>query len=109
MRWPADIRTYRSATEVTVHTFARKPTLTYVACESRSLRGLFEHEMYVGAGAGAEGANSNRRTLPFAAGGWNKDSSDRLLIAQSRTEGHVLATRDRLMALYDEPFVRVFV
>ena len=42
-------------------------------------------------------------------GDLHKDPFDRLLIAQSKTENLVFATHDRLLALYDEPTVRVFV
>ena len=41
-------------------------------------------------------------------GDLHKDPFDRLLIAQAKTERLTLATRDRLLALYGEPFVSVF-
>lgn len=42
-------------------------------------------------------------------GDLHKDPFDRLLIAQAKMEGLVLATHDRLLALYDEPSVTVCV
>ena len=41
-------------------------------------------------------------------GDLHKDPFDRLLIAQAKTERLTFATRDRLLALYDEPLVSVF-
>jgi len=37
----------------------------------------------------------------------HKDPFDRLLVAQARTEGLVLVTRDKLLAAYNVPMVRV--
>ena len=49
-------------------------------------------------------------TLDFAAiDGIHKDPFDRLLIAQSKAEEMCLATHDRLLLLYNEPSVRLFV
>lgn len=42
-------------------------------------------------------------------GDLHKDPFDRLLICQAKTERLTLATHDRLLALYDEPSVKVFV
>lgn len=42
-------------------------------------------------------------------GGLHKDPFDRLLIAQAKTENLTFATHDRLLALYGEPFVSVYV
>ena len=39
----------------------------------------------------------------------HKDPFDRLLIAQAKTESLTFATHDRLLALYGEPTVSVFV
>ena len=41
-------------------------------------------------------------------GNLHKDPFDRLLIAQAKTEGLTFATHDRILALYGEPFVRVY-
>lgn len=43
------------------------------------------------------------------AGDLHKDPFDRLLICQAKAERLTLATHDRLLALYGEPSVRVFV
>lgn len=42
-------------------------------------------------------------------GDLHKDPFDRLLIAQAKAEGLVLATHDRMLNLYGEPAVSVFV
>lgn len=42
-------------------------------------------------------------------GNLHKDPFDRLLIAQAKTEKLILATHDRLLALYDEPLVSVCI
>ena len=42
-------------------------------------------------------------------GDLHKDPFDRLLIAQSKTEHLTFATHDRLLALYGEPLVSVYV
>lgn len=49
-------------------------------------------------------------TLNFdAAGDLHKDPFDRLLIAHAKSEGLQLATQDRLLALYGEPCISVYV
>ncbi|MDO4797056.1 MAG: type II toxin-antitoxin system VapC family toxin [Coriobacteriales bacterium] len=49
-------------------------------------------------------------TLSFdKVGDLHKDPFDRLLVAQAKSENLLLATHDRLLALYDEPLVRVFI
>lgn len=48
-------------------------------------------------------------TLAFdKVGDLHKDPFDRLLIAQSKTERLTLATHDRMLGLYGEPFVSVY-
>ena len=42
-------------------------------------------------------------------GDLHKDPFDRLLISQAKSEGMILATHDRLLALYGEPCVHVYV
>ena len=48
-------------------------------------------------------------TLAFdKVGDLHKDPFDRLLIAQAKSEQMLFATHDRLLALYEEPLVKVF-
>ena len=42
-------------------------------------------------------------------GNLHKDPFDRLLIAQTKSEHLIFATHDRLLALYDEPSVRIYL